>query len=249
MYINNVQVAIIFTQDNEIVLTLGERLKRLKSDYNANFQQLNVPAGAPPEAPRLLLLSSNFNLNIALNRMDMFINIPDQINTDMDACLDYCYKTVDDLAEILISNNLIYNWCGIIISLNYPEKNITRSSNVVGKLLPNILKIDTRGREIASFNFQVGYKEMPFFKNITLSGYNRYHIDFPAGLKNQNYQVKVSDTMIDESGISILLDINNMPQKPKYDFKKDFKEIIEKSKESSKTILDELNLKGIINDQ
>ena len=153
MTVENVQVAIIFDLDNHIVFTLGERLKQAQKDYNANLQLLNVPAGAPPEAPRLLFSTPTFNLNIGLNRMDIFIFIPDHVKSNVDTCLNYCYITTIGLAKIFLRDAIKYHWCGVITSLNYPDKDKIRPSlKVVEKLLPYITKIDTKGRELATLN-------------------------------------------------------------------------------------------------
>ena len=57
----------------------------------------------------------------------------------------------------------------------------------------------------------------------------------------------MEDTDVIESGVSILVDINNIPQEQKGTFENDFSSIVEKSKDSSKSILGELNLGGILN--
>jgi hypothetical protein len=248
MTVENVQVAIIFNLDNQIVFTLGEKLKQAQKGYNANLQLLNVPAGALPEAPRRLFLTPTFNLYIGLNRMDVFISIPDHIKSNIDACLDYCYNTTIGLAEILLRGAIKYNWCGVITTLNYPDKDKIRPSlKVVEKLLPYITKIDTKGRELATLNLQIGFKEPPFFKNITFSGYDRFQIQFLANQNTIPQQIKMEDTDVIESGVSVLVDINNIPQEQKGTFEGDFSSVVEKSKDSSKSILGELNLGGVLN--
>jgi hypothetical protein len=250
MYVISTQVAIIFDLDNQIVLSLGEKLKQAQKSYNANIQFLNVPTGAPPEAPRLLFLTPTFNLNIGLNRIDIFISIPDHIKSNIDLCLNYCFNTTIGLSRMLFNNVIRYNWCGIITTINFPDKNkLQPSLKVIEKLLPYIIKIDPKDRELASLNFQIGFKEPPYFKNITLNGYDQFQIQFPMNQKEVSHQMEMNDEMITESGISILVDINNIPQYPKGSFEKDFQNIIEKNKISSQSILEDLNIGGIINVQ
>jgi hypothetical protein len=247
MNVMNVQVAIVFELDTQIVFTLGERLKQAQRSYNARLQLLNVPPEAPPEAPRLLFLTPAFNVNIGLNRMDMFIFVPDQVKSNIDACLDYCYKTTVVFVQMLFRETLQYSWCGVITTLNYPDKdNLRPSLKAVEKVLPYITKIDTHGRDIASFNFQIGFQEPPYFKNITLHGYDQIKIQVAVDGTPKIQQIKPEDSDIEESGISILVDINNIPQKPKGVFIDDFSDVVEKNKGSAKSILAELNLGGII---
>jgi hypothetical protein len=247
MDVLNVQVAIVFELDTQIVFTLGERLKQAQKSYSATLQLLNVPPQAPPEAPRLLFLAPAFNANIGLNRMDMMIFIPDQVKSNIDSCLDYCYKTTTVFAHLLLNEALKYQWCGVITTLNYPAKDGVRPSiKTIERILPYITKIDSHGRDIASFNFQIGFKEPPYFKNITLHGYDLVNMQFPVGENSMLQQIKPEEADIEESGISILVDINNIPQKRKGLFIDDFSGVIEKNKSSAKSILAELNLGGII---
>jgi hypothetical protein len=247
MNVMNVQVAIIFELDNQIVFTLGERLKQAQRSYNAQLQLLNVPSGALPEAPRLLFLAPTFSVHIGLNRMDIFISIPDQVKFSIDSCLDYCYTTSLVFAELLFRDVLKYDWCGVITTLNYPDKDkLQPFLKTVEKIMPYIIKIDSKGRDIASFNLQIGFKEPPFFKNITLNGYEQIQIQIPVDGNIMPQQIKMNEAAVEESGISILVDINNSPQEPKGSFADDFSRVIQKNKDSSKSILDELNLGGIL---
>nr|AGS51653.1 hypothetical protein [uncultured bacterium contig00026] len=245
MYLLNIQVALIFELDEQIIFTLGERLKEAQKKYIANLQLLNVPNGVPPEAPRLLFMASNFNLNISLNRVDIFITPPDQIKTNINACLNYALTTINSLYNLLLKNVVKYNWCGIILNLNYPEK-IQPSIKAMVKIAPYILKTDSKGREMASLNLQIGFKEPPYFKNITIFGYDQYQLAIPTpNVQNPNQDIQ--NTPIEESGITILLDINNKPQSDKNSFENDFSNLIKKIEISYMSLLDELNLEGVIN--
>jgi hypothetical protein len=249
MNVMSVQAAIIFELDNQIVFTLGEWLKQAQKSYNAQLQLLNVPSGAPPEAPRLLFSAPTFSAHIGLNRMDIFISIPDQVKSSIDSCLDYCYKTSIVFAQLLFSDALKYDWCGIITTLNYPNRDKPQPSlKNVEKIMPYITKIDSKGRDIASFNLHIGFKEPPFFKNITLNGYEQIQIQIPADGNAMLRQININEAAVEESGVSILVDINNIPQDPKGAFEDDFSHVIQKNKDSSKSILDELNLGGILDD-
>jgi hypothetical protein len=248
MYVIHIQAAIIFDLDDQIVLSLGEKLQQAQRSYNATIQFLNVPTGAPPEAPRLLFLTPTFNVNIGLNRIDVFISIPDHIKSNIDSCLNYCFNTTIDLSKALFGNVISYNWCGIITTINFPDKNKGQPSlKIVEKLLPYITKIDTKGRELASLNFQIGFKEPPYFKTITLAGYDHVQIQVPVSQHEMPQRLEMNKAMITESGISILVDINNIPQEPKGSFEEDFSNVIEKNKLSSKSILDEFNIGEVIN--
>jgi hypothetical protein len=236
----------MFDLDNQIVLTLGERLKQAQKDYNANIQFLNIPAEAPPEAPRLLFLTQNFKVNIGLNRIDIFISVPNHIKINIDSCLDYCFNTTVGLSRILFEDSIKYNWCGIITAMNFPDKDrLQPSLKVVEKILPHITKIDVKDCDIASLNFQIGFKEPPYFKNISLAGYDIFQMQFAQNNK-PCAQTRMEDATISESGISIMVDINNIPQEFPKMFEEDFFNVIEKNKTVSKSVLDDLNIREVI---
>jgi hypothetical protein len=180
--------------------------------------------------------------------LDVFISIPNQINSSIDSCSNYCFNTVTGLSKTLFKDAIKYDWCGIITAINFPDKSgLQPSLKVVEKLMPYITKIDAKGRELASLNFQIGFKESSYFKNITLSGYDCLQVRFPPNKKEISDRIEIDDTEISESGISILVDINNIPQNPKNSLEIDFSNVMEKNKSASISILDELNINEVIN--
>ena len=245
MYLSNIQVALIFDLDDKIIFTLGERLKDAQVKYGANMQILNVPNGAPHEAPRLLFMTQTFNLNISLNRADIYINIPEQIKSNMKACLNYSHNVVNNLYALLFMNLVNYDWCGIVLNLSFPSEEKT-SLKAVEKIAPHIIKIDSNGREMASFNMQIGFKEPPYYKNITINGYDQFKLIFPSLQEPNNKQINFNEAEIEEAGISIILDINNIPQDNKKTFENDIADIFVKIENSYISLLDELNITGRI---
>jgi hypothetical protein len=245
MYLSNIQVALVFDLDDKIIFTLGERLKEAQKKYVANLQLLNVPNGAPHEAPRLLFMTQSFNLNISLNRADIFINVPEQIKSNLNACLNYSYNVVNNLYALLFANSVKYNWCGIILNLCFPSEQ-QPSLKAIEKIAPYIIKIDSDGREMASFNLQIGFREPPYFKNITINGYEQSQLKIPTPQEQTYQQINFNDAEIVEAGISIILDVNNIPQINKIAFEGDFADIIKKMESSYTSLLDELNISGMI---
>jgi len=246
MYVSNIQVALIFELDDKIIFTLGEKLKLAQKDYNANVQILNVPYGAPPEAPRILFLSPTLNINISLNRADIFITLPNQIKSNISSCLNYSYTSVISIYNLLLKGLIKYNWYGIILNLSYPV-NTQSSLKAIEKIAPYIVKIDSNNREMASFNLQIGFKEPPYYKNVSVSGYDQYQFEFPSQQEQPTQQINLQDAKISETGINIILDINNIPQSEKNTFEKDFSNMVKKVEDSCFSLLNELNLSGVLN--
>lgn len=245
MYLSNVQVALVFDLDDKIIFTLGERLKEAQKKYAANLQLLNVPNGAPNEAPRLLFMTQSFNVNISLNRADIFINVPEHIKTNISECLNYSYTVVNNIYALLFMNFVKYNWCGIILNLCFPSGK-QPSLKALEKIAPYVIKINSNGREMASFNLQIGFKEPPYFKNITINGYEQFQLKIPTPQEQIYQQIIFNDAEVVEAGISIILDVNNIPQINKNSFENDFNDIIKKIESSYLSLFDELNITGSI---
>ena len=245
MKVSFFQTAVVFKQNNDIVFTVGERLKALQQEYNANLQLLNIPQAAPPEAPRVLLISPVFSINIALNRLDIMLNIPDQIKKNQDSAFGLLSGIVEKVNKMLINDYCHYEWCGVIANLEFPNQSSQKPSvKIIEGIFGDLVSINRKNRELASFSLQYGFKEHGFFKNTTISGYDLYNLKLHPAVSQQ--EINLDKEQIFESGVSINIDINNRPSAEKGTFLHDFQQITEELKISIGEALYECNLAGRI---
>lgn len=243
MKIATFQVAIIFKQDNEIVFTLGDRLKALQADLKANLQLLNVPQGAPPEAPRIILSSQLLSINIGLNRLDLIVNVPTQIKNSRDSAFNLLKDLVERISNSLVNGVLKYDWCGIISNLEFPSHNdIKPSLKIIEGFFNDLVTIERDAKELAAFSLQYGFKENGFYRNVTISGYDTY--DIPVAGIGTNKFIDLSKLPVKESGITINLDINNRPTDSRMDLLADLNLIQKEIMNSIDKVLYESNLLG-----
>jgi hypothetical protein len=245
MRIATFQVAIIFKQDNEIIFTIGDKLKLLQSDLKANLQLLNIPQGAPPEAPRVILTSPLLSINVGLNRLDMIINVPTQIKSNKDSSFKLLREQIERVYNSIVRDNLEYDWCGIILNLEFPSTNDTKPSlKILDGLFNELVKVEKESKELATFSLQYGFKESGLYRNVTISGFDTY--DIPVAGIGINQTIDLTRMPVRESGITINIDINNKPTEPRLNFFQDI-DIIQKAIYNSiEKVLYESNLLGRI---
>lgn len=245
MRIATFQVVLVFKQDDEIIFSIGDKLKALQAELKAKLQLLNIPQGAPPEAPRVILYSPLVSINIGLNRLDIVVNVPTQIQNNRDSSFGLLGELIDQIHNALIKDTLVYDWCGLILNTEFPsKKDVKPSLKIIESLFADLVKIDHSPNDLAAFQLQYGFKENGFYRNVTISGYDTYDIQIPENMLNQ--AIDLSKVTVRESGITIVLDINNKPTEPRVDFLNDIKLVQNEVIKSIDKVLYESNLIGRI---
>ncbi len=248
--IKNVQVAILFEIDESIIFTLGDSIKKLQKNVKAQVQILNTPSGARPEAPRVIIFTPDYVINISLNRIDIVFNIPSHIEDKFDNVIAFCYKSFENIYEKIIEGYINYKWAGVIFDVNYSSnlKKI-RSIELMTPVFDHLLNLKRKERKLASFNLQYGYEENAHFINYNISGYESITLKLPApNVKGEMIEIGVTEDDIDETGILIKVDINNQPLLEKSDIITDFSKILDLMRSSLENILHETNLREIVNE-
>lgn len=248
MVIVQIQVVINFQTDPEIVLTVGNSIKNLQKSNNVKIQILNVPKSAPPEAPRMIVFSQNAIINICLNRYDIIIKPPKHINTEIIASFNFVRSVITELLDHLIFTDFQYQWTGIISNFEHAlSKGEKKSIEVVTPFFDKLINIKRNDNKLSSFQLQFGFEENGFYKNYTLSGYDKMNVALPINLKfGEQISIDKSNLKIIESGIQFIVDINNKSLVKKRELKADYLEIIEEIIISFNNIPKIFNIEGLI---
>lgn len=247
MKVERIQIVLEYKLDNLIVMTLGPRIKTFQEEFKVRIQELNIPQGSPPNAPRIMLSREDYIVNIGLNRADLFLTIPSQINNDFNQLLAYSYDLVEKLYTLLFEDAVEYEWVGVVTNILIPNTDIKKRKavKILEPVFDDLININRKGRKLASFNLQYGFEENDFYKNYTINGYESININvppIPVNGKTQQIQLKVTDDNIDESGISINIDINNRNSKVKHGFMNDYSRVMDELKGSKTSFTDETSI-------
>lgn len=245
--IETAHIAVVFKSDSSIVFTLGDAIKKMQKELNAQVQMLNTPSGARPEAPRIIVATNSFIVNIGLNRFDIILNIPNHINGLFDKVLGFCYQSIENISELLVDGYVEYVWTGIILNIHYPFsiKN-KRSIELITPVFDRLLNLERKDRSLATFNLQYGYRDENYYINYTIAGYESFSIQIPTNKSEGIIEIGITPDKIDEVGTEVKIDINNKPQEVKTNFISDFSRILDFMKPSLDRVLSETNLKGVI---
>jgi hypothetical protein len=247
MRIAQLQIAVIFHLDNQIVLTIGNSLKKMQEIFKGNVQVLNnLPDFAPPDAPRIIYNCPNFLINISLMRFDIVINIPMHISSSIEKAFEYMDSFIYKINEMLIEKNVSYEWAGFVGTLEYlKSRNNQNSLGFLGPVFDKLITINRNNQNLASFNLQYGFLDEPFYINYNINGYEKININIPNLMSLPSGASTVNPEIV-ESGIAITLDINNKPQKNKMQFKDDFKSISLKVKSKIGPVLQDTQLQEFV---
>jgi hypothetical protein len=249
MRIAQVQVAVIFGLDNEIVLTVGNSLKKIQEQYRGNIQILNnIPQYTPPNAPRVIFNSSTFVLNVALMRFDIMITPPQHISSDAGKVFDYIKPLIFNINNLLIEKNVKYEWTGFVFTTEFPKSSQAPKDSLeyFGPIFDKLVNINRQSKKMASFTLQYGFSEDMFFVNYGINGYEKLNVDFSKIIQEPSGFSSAIIPEIMESGISVTLDINNQPLKSKASFKDDFQSVLSRMTSLYETILEDTGLKEFV---
>jgi hypothetical protein len=243
-----IQAAINFQLENDILLSVGNNIKKMQKDIKVNVQILNSPKAAPPEAPRIVIFSPNAIINICLNRYDIIINIPNHIDKLLTSVLDYAKNVISEFIPYLTHENFKYTWTGIVVNSEaaFPQKN-SKSIELLTPYFDKLININRNDRKLSSFQLQYGFEENEFYKNFNISGYDKFNFEIPGNLiANEPIRIDLQNTDILESGIQIIIDINNKTMKNNAGIEKDFITLINQIEHIYKDLPKSLNFEGLL---
>lgn len=246
--IQRVQVALVHSVDEEVVLTAAASLDKLERDFGVTVQRLNVPPTAPGQLPRIVVISSGFVINVANNRTDLFVTVPSQFQTDVARALELAAQTTQKLETYLNFRQSEYSWCGSIVLLNYrlggPQ---TRLVQEIRPVFDRIVSVPRKNRAISSLNLQFGFEEGRYFVTYGVSGYETINLPVRPGPSGAMLpRPDDRPQFVVESGVGISLDVNNKPASTKHGMLEDVLDILDQIKKRIPTLLEDLNLNGVV---
>ncbi len=122
------QLALFFKNNFEGVIENASLNIKEKFGSNMGTQILNIPPIAPPEIPRLILTSSEVNINLAKNRIDFFAKSK-----------SFASDKIEDIFYVITKLGVEINRVGFVLTF------FKESDSVELKSLINASKINTLG--------------------------------------------------------------------------------------------------------
>jgi hypothetical protein len=245
MKIFRIQIATILKLDKRIVLTCGEKLKKLEKDINGKLQLINIPDFAPPDAPRAMIKNVDTLINLSLNRLDIIITPPHHILSDIKSSLNYVKNRSESILSTLNVDELGYEWSGCIAICEYPKPEGETGAKSVTPVFDSLIKIDRNKCELSSFQLNFGFIEESISRNFRIAGYEKKQIKLTNIKEAQSFLINLSEIPSQEVGIQITIDLNNKINK-KIGSLQDIDQLIVRMEKELNILPETLKLEGIL---
>ena len=215
MRINQIQFVNNFKLEEDLLLSHGPILQKMKNSLNGKLIILNVPKSAPPPAPRALIQLKNCIINVALDKIDITIKPPPHVVHDYRSSGNFAHSIIESIISIFYEAQLQYEWSGIIATIEYPIGPQTLTAvKAVTRIYDKLINVPRHNLDLVSFQLQFGFSENNFYKNYSIGGYESRNVDlkdYALSPERRTVVINLEEFPIVESGLQISLDINNRP--------------------------------------
>lgn len=241
----NFQFACALKENRNSILAGGGRFLEVASQLKAEVAQLNVPEPNPPELPRLIIRRQDLVVAIGFSRIDITLRPADHVANSFTSAIEHFHGTIEPVLPLLLGNDWQYEWSGIIAELEYQgPPPMVRGQERATPLFDRLLRIDRKGRPLASFELKFGYEEGGFNRNFSLQGYEIKKFPPTPIPRNGIVKINMDKLPIDTSGIGVIVDINNKPAKSRFSALQEFDALIQEHLRTNQILETELGLAG-----
>ena|SRR5579872_163099 len=245
MRVQSVQFVTSFEVDKQIIFSAGQALQDINKRLGGRLMNLNVPSGAPDDMPRAVVQSSNTFVGVALNRFDVGLSNPDTNETkDFDSFLKETYSRAELILKPLLKTYPKYSFVGAVVVLNFPmATDGSDGISMIAPLFEKIVAIKRGERKLSSFQLVYGFSDEIFNRNITIQSYETRTLELSVDALNPKpINLDVKTLPIKESGVQVMIDINNLNDKNKKYPLEDLQKIVSDQVETYKKVLKETGL-------
>lgn len=249
MRIPQTNVVIEYELVEDMLLTIGGNLKEFQKKTNSKVQILNIPQIIPPDAPRIVISTQNALINISLTRFEIISKIPKHIMDNYQSTINFTKNIVLEVFNSIWDTELHYSWAGLVVTIEYSLHSDGNTALELSKsFYDKLININRMNKDLASFQLRVGFKEESFFKNFNISCFETRNISFdPNKIPPWKKVIDVEEySEITDTGLRLIIDINNKPGNKSESFPTDFEIIINEFVRSFNTLTQDLNIKDLI---
>ncbi len=208
MRISSVHVTVEFDLNQQAPLVCGSTFVSLKDELRGHLVQPSVPSTAPPDVPRMLLQTQEFNLGLGWSRIFLTATVPSHIDQDWTQVSEFVLNRAEKLIPMLLNHGLRYRWCGIVSSVDIKMGDGPIDfERAVSPISDKVINFPRQNRTLANFGFQFGVHEGAVFKGWNVSFYESKN--FVVANQGPTASIDLNSMPVNESGILVQIDTNN----------------------------------------
>jgi hypothetical protein len=242
-------VVTVYSIDESIVLSCGPSLKQLNNNLNGRVININVPDNSPPNLPRIILKADDILLKVCLDRLETTMLLPSHIRNDMKSVTQFAKERSNLINSLLLDCIPKYEWCGIITEVDFPEEPLNSKSGAesITPFFDKIINISRKEKDLCSLELQFGFIEDGYNIIYKISGYEERKVEVNFPVKTRFQAIEFADFPLEKCGTKVIIDVNNKPtRKSNDDPIDDINSMLNKQISLSETLIDDLNMGGII---
>jgi hypothetical protein len=244
--ISKIEVVTVFELDEAILFSCGPALKDAQKAVGGRLLSINTPEDAQPSLPRAVMRMKDAVFNVALDRFQFVTVPPSHTSASVSESIDFAKHRVLGLLDILSGVMPIYQWTGVIIELEYPKTERSKSAiEAISPTAARLLNIPNVTEGLVSFNVTYGRQDNGFYINYFLGGYERRKIEI-RNPKPGFISLDQNEFAMEECGIGVTLDINNRVATERVGPKSDLEKIFVVQASRIESLSDDLNLVDIL---
>lgn len=249
MRVAKFQIAVAFDVQPGLILSLGPTIKNLAERTQGQIHQLSVgDPNFPPDVPRIVVQTKQFLVNISLNRFDIHVIPPRQLQQNHSASALFAETAATDVLNQLMKCHIDYMWSGVVAHVKFPTATpLLSASAAVEPVFKRLVAFQPSSKPLSSFEMRFGYQDDDLFRSTRICGYSSRGLRTrPNTSPSQPITQPSNMREIVETGIQIFIDVNNKPSMERKGPLEDLKRLFEVCEKTIVSLPKELNLQDIL---
>lgn len=236
-----------FALDVGAVLTYGGALKKVAARFRGEASMVNLPHRAPPALPRLIVKLEGALLQLGLDRFQIVMEPPSHVSSSYADAMGFARdRFVPLLVELAATPQHEHSWSGVVFDIAFPVAGAATGSAAVESVFRRLVTLKWDCSQLASFTLNVGRRSGGFFRNYTVSGYERRKFEIPASELARGVSIETDAGSIEETGVNLLLDVNSKPTQDGCSALDDLERTLKEHTDAYSDIGEDLNLTGVL---
>jgi hypothetical protein len=247
--IAQLQIVAGYANTPQVQLSLGADLVELQRTEGGQLLTINAPDQAPPQLPRVLLRLADTVLNVALNRIEIVTVPPQHVASNFSAALKFARSRVATFLEPLVGRMPAYEWSGVVAELEFHNARLPHGNTeqMTTSLFDRLTKIERGDRRVTAFQLSFGVRDVELFVGYNIHEFEYRNVRLTGPLRPGERVVVGPDQMkVTDSGINIVVDVNNRTGKSRKGLLVDIDSIFSEQQRRFDSLAQDLNLTEVL---